>query len=200
MTNFKIRKYKNTVTEAELYEALNYVNHSREKRSYYAQMILNNLELVAPLLNILFTVDDKVSCRAAWVFEYACSADISISHRHLDYFTENINRVHLDPAVRPVAKVCELLIANHYKAKAVTPNVLSLDHRERITEACFDWMISDQKVAVKAYSMSTLYQLGREFDWIHPELLIILERDFAKESAAFKARARHIIKRLKSKR
>lgn len=189
------------MTKTELYEALNYVNHSREKRSYYATMIYNKPELVIPLLEILFMVDDKVSCRAAWVFEFACTADISTSYKHLDYFTENINRVHLDPAVRPVAKVCELLIADYYhKDKTATQDVLSTEHRERITETCFDWMISEQKVAVKAYSMSSLYLLGKEFDWIHPELLIILERDFAKQSAAFKARARHIIKRLKSKR
>ena len=59
-------------------------------------------------------------------------------------------------------------------------------------------MIGDYKVAPKAYSMTTLYLFGKEFNWIHPELAIILERDFYNESAAFKARARHILKKIKA--
>ena len=73
-------------------------------------------------------------------------------------------------------------------------------HREKITEACFDWMINEEKVAPKAYGMNALYLLGLEFDWIHPELQIILERDFSLQSAAFKARARHILKKLNKKK
>ena len=34
-------------------------------------------------------------------------------------------------------------------------------------------MINDEKVAVKAYSMATLYYLGTEFDWIHEELKLL---------------------------
>ena len=57
-------------------------------------------------------------------------------------------------------------------------------------------MITEQKVAVKAYSMHTLFLFGSEFDWVHPELRIILERDFSSQSAAFKARSRHILKKI----
>jgi len=42
-----------------------------------------------------------------------------------------------------------------------------------------------------------LFLLGKDIDWIHPELLQILERDFPNLSAGFKARARHIIKKIK---
>ena len=45
--------------------------------------------------------------------------------------------------------------------------------------------------------MSSLFLLGKEFDWINEELLIILERDYLSQSAAFKARARDLIKRIK---
>jgi hypothetical protein len=60
-------------------------------------------------------------------------------------------------------------------------------------------MINDEKVAPKAYSMNTLYLFGREFEWIHPELVMILERDFQMQSAAFKARAKQILQKLKKK-
>lgn len=60
------------MTKTELYGELSYVNHSREKSLYYANLVIAQPELIAPLLDILFNVDDKISCRAAWVFEFLC--------------------------------------------------------------------------------------------------------------------------------
>ena len=185
-------------TKDQLYGELNYVNHSREKRNYYANLVIENPQLVTPLLDILFTVDDKISCRAAWVFEFMCSKNINAIIPFLDTFTQHIHRVHLDSAVRPIAKVCELVITAYYKLeKPKIKQHLKQNHKEQITEACFDWLIENHKVAPKAYGMNALYLLGTEFRWIHPELIQILERDFTSQSAAFKARARHIIKRVK---
>jgi len=42
-----------------------------------------------------------------------------------------------------------------------------------------------------------LFLLGKEFKWVHPELKIILDKDFHHQQPAFKARARHILKDLK---
>ena len=189
------------MTKDQLYKELDYVNHSREKRIHYANLVIDNPELIAPLLEILFTVDDKISCRAAWVFEFMCSKQIEEILPYLDTYTENMGRVYLDSAVRPIAKVSELIIKSYSsKTDNLIKQHLSPIHIDRIVEACFDWMISNQKVAVKAYSMQTLYLLGKSIDWIHPELLIILERDFSSQSAAFRARARHIIGLLKKEK
>lgn len=186
------------MTKTELYKELNYVNHSREKRLLYANLVIDNPKLVTPLLEILFDVDDKISCRAAWVFEFMCGEKLEEIIPHLNLFTENISKVHLDPAVRPVAKVCEYLIKAYYsKDNHVVKFHLSEIHKEKIVEACFDWMINDEKIAPKAYAMNSLYLLGNEYNWIHPELAIILERDFQMQSSGFKARARHILKKIK---
>lgn len=186
------------MTTEQLYAELNHVDHSRAKRLKYANLILSQPELIPVLLNILFMVDDKISCKAAWVFEFICSENLETIIPHLDQFTENIHSVHLDPAVRPVAKVCEYLTKAYYSNyENIFQNTLTSTHKERIIEACFDWMINDEKIAPKAYSMNTLYFLGQEFEWIHPELAVILERDFQMQSSGFKARARHILKKIK---
>lgn len=186
------------MTITELYKELNYVNHSREKRLYYANLVIKNPELIPKLLDILFMVDDKISPRAAWVLEFMCSKNIDTILPYLDEFTEKMNLVHLDSAVRPVAKICELLAkAYDTKTNIYIKNKLKEAHKERIIETCFDYMINDEKVAPKAYSMSTLFLFGKEYDWVYPELVLILERDFHIQSAAFKARARHILKKIK---
>ena len=189
------------MTTAQLYQELNYVNHSREKRLHYANLVIGNTDLIPKLLEILFIVDDKISPRAAWVFEFMCNEHLEEAIPYLDYFTENMHKVHLDSAVRPVAKVCEYLVMAYYsKTENRIQTELLPKHREKIIENCFDYMINDEKIAPKAYSMNCLYLLGQDYDWIHPELVLILERDFQMQSSGFKARARHIIKKIKPKK
>lgn len=187
------------MTTDQLYQELNYVNHSRENRLKYANLVIDNPELISKLLDILFMVDDKVSCRAAWVFEFMCGENLEAAIPYLDKFTENIHKVHQDSSVRPVAKVCEYLVTALYsKTDNKIKTSLSLKHKERIVESCFDWMINDEKIAPKAYAMNSLFLLGQDIDWIHPELVTILERDFQMQSSGFKARARHILKKIKA--
>ena len=189
------------MTTQQLYEELNYVNHSRENRRKYANLIINNPQLYPKLLEILFMVNDKISCRAAWVFEFACGENLETTIPYLDMFTASIGKVHLDSAVRPVAKVCEYLVKAYYSRKDnPIKKALIPKYQERIIETCFDWMINDEKIAPKAYSMNSLYLLGKDHDWIHPELKIILERDFQMQSSGFKARARHIIAKIEKKK
>lgn len=186
------------MTTEQLYKELNYVSHSREKRLQYAHLILENPELTPRLLEIIFMVDDKLSPRAGWVLEFACTKDLEAIIPYLDIFTEQFHKVHLDSAVRPVAKICQLIAKAYYsKNDSVIKNALTPIHKERIIETCFDYLIHDEKVATKAYGMTTLFLLGKEYGWIHSELMIILERDFQTQSAAFKARARYILKKIK---
>lgn len=182
----------------EFYKELSYVNASRENRMKYANMVLNDMSLFPKLIDILFMVNDKVSCRAAWVFEFVCAKYIYAIVPHLDTFTINLKKVHLDSAVRPVSKVCEFIATTYYSKQHNTiQKVLNLKHQELIIEACFDWMISDQKIAPKAYAMETLFLFGQDNDWVHPELALILEQDFQMQSPGFKARAKRTLKKIK---
>lgn len=195
----RVIKIVKLLTAETLYENLNYVSHSLENRRNYANLIIAAPQLIPKLLEILFMVDDKTSCRAAWVLEFMCHDHLDLLAQHLGTFTENIHKVHLDPAVRPVAKICELLATAYYSKESNTIKAeLTRKRQERIIETCFDWMINDEKIAPKAYSMNTLYLFGQDFDWIRPELAQILERDFQMQSSGFKARARHILKKIKS--
>ena len=187
------------MTTEQLYKELDYVNHSRENRKKYAIMVISNPELIDKVLDVLFQVDDKVSQRAAWLLEFVARENLDALLPYLDRITEEMHKVYLDPAVRPIAKICEYIIEAYYHKNANhTKDYLKPIHKERIIELSFDYMITDQKVAAKAYSMNSLYLLGKEYDWIHPELMQILEQGFASGSAAYKARSRHLLKKLKA--
>ena len=185
------------MTTEELYQALNYVDASREKRAKMSQLILNDPYLVSPLLDIAFTVDDPISSKACWVLEFTIKEKLSYLFDYLDQFTANIKYLHLDSSVRPIAKICELLIVSYSsEVKNETKEVLTSEHLERLATVCFDWLIGNHKVATKAYSMTSLFLLGQKFNWIHPELKLVLEQNYATGSAGYKARARKTLEKI----
>ena len=182
----------------EFYKELSYITALRENRLKYANMVLEDMSLFPKLMDILFMVDDKVSCKAAWVFEFVCAEYLYAIIPYLNTFTNNLKKIRFDSAVRPVAKVCEFIAHDYYSKKPNTlQETLTPIHRELIVEACFDWLISDHKVAPKAYSMETLYLFGKDNSWIHTELALILEQDFPTQSAGFKVRAKRTLKKIK---
>lgn len=181
-----------------LKEALNYVNHSREKRMEMAALVTKNPDLIRPLFQIAFDVDNPISCKACWVLEFTAKENLAFISPHLDLFTAKISTVHLDSAVRPMAKICEYLTTSYFKQNSIpTRNNLSDEQLEKITAACFDWLIGNHKVATQAYSMTSLLLLGRKFKWILPELKTILTQNYANGSAAYKARARMTLAKIK---
>jgi hypothetical protein len=186
------------MSEKEFYEVLEMLNPSRESRLNAAEFVKNDMNLFPYLMDVLFKVNDKISCHAAWVFEFVCADYIYAIIPHLDRFTKNIHKVHLESGIRPLSKVCEFIAKAYYSKENNTfKRLLSPQHKERIVEACFDWMIKKHKVATKVFAMETLFLFGQENLWIHDDLKQILDQDFQAQSPAFKSRAKHILIRMK---
>lgn len=166
-----------------------------EYRIKYANIVLADKNLFFPLLEVIFDKSNEVSIRVSWVLDYVMREKLAWIYPHLDYFTTNISSVEHHSIVRPMARTCELL-AKAYASKndLAIKNYLTNIHIEKIIETGFDWMISEQKVAVKAYSMETLFLFGKEFDWVHPELQLIIEQEISNGSPAYQARGKKILK------
>ncbi len=186
------------MTKKELLKSLDYVNHSREKRMMMAKLVSDNPSLTPLLLEIAVEDNTHVSSKACWVLEFTAKENLSYIFPHIDVFTSFIGKLKLDSSIRPMAKICEYLIIRYFKKKDENiKRILKEHHLESITTTCFDWLIEDHKVATQAYSMTCLLLLGSKFDWIHPELKLLLEQNYASGSAAYKARARMTLARLK---
>ncbi|MFK7812342.1 MAG: adenylosuccinate lyase [Maribacter sp.] len=186
------------MNKAQLYKALDYVNHSREKRMEMAILVSKNPQLVDPLLEIAFNDTSLISSKACWVLEFTAKENLPFLFQYLDEFTANIASLKLDSSVRPMAKICEYLTKAYFQKKdKKVIAALTEKHLEEIASACFDWLIGNHKVAAQAYSMTCLLLLGRKYDWIHPELKLMLEQNYANGSAAYKARARLTLAKIK---
>ncbi len=180
----------------------NMENPKRENRQTVANIVYNNQDLFKHLVSLTFEVKNKTSIKAAWILEWVCThGKLDWIIPHLDAFTKNISRVQFDSAIRPCAKICEYLATAYTsKEKNEFQYALTTEHIDTIIEAGFDWLITPQKIAVRAYTMTSLYLFGLQKDWVHPELEHLINTKIIKESAGCKARGNKILKLINSKK
>ncbi|SEB40509.1 hypothetical protein SAMN04489761_0501 [Tenacibaculum sp. MAR_2009_124] len=171
------------------------VNASKVNRTKAANIVLNDETLFKELVNFVFQVENKLSIKAAWILEWICTHHgIDYILPHLDIFTKSISTLKFDSAIRPCAKVCErLAMAYDSKNDNNTKTSLKESHINLIIETGFDWLISDQKIAVRAYTMNALFLFGKEKDWVHPELKHLITSKIIHESKGTKARGTQIL-------
>jgi hypothetical protein len=177
----------------EFEKKLDSVTGHRANRHKYADEVVDNPELFPELIRLCFLDSNKNAAKACWILELVCYENLELIQEHLDFFCSNIKNSTDKSAIRALSKICMLLAISHFKKKEI---LLNENQLQQITETCFDWLLTDTKVASKCYSIRSLHLLGKHFDWIHPELKIILEKDYSNHSAAYKAVGREILKKI----
>ena len=182
------------MTSAELKIELEPMTAHKNARLKVTGHVIDNPELLDSLLGFVFKVDSEISFKAAWVLELVCLYNLDLLSPHLNYFTSNLKFVKNDSAVRPLSKICELIAKAHTsKKESIVKDVLTHSEIDQIVETSFDWLIGPYKVAAKAFAMSTLYLFGKNSDWIHEELQLIIEKDIQRGSPAYCSRGRKVL-------
>lgn len=179
--------------DTEFQKKLDSVTGHRANRHKYADEVLKNPELFPELIRLCFLTSNKNAAKACWILELVCYEKLEEIQEHLDFFCSNIKNTTDKSAIRALSKICLLLTISHFKKKEIQ---LSENQLQQITETCFDWLMTDVKVASKCYSIRALHLLGNHFDWILPELKIILEKDCIHHSPAYKAVGKEILKNI----
>jgi hypothetical protein len=177
----------------EFQKNLDSVTGHRANRDKCADEVLGNPALFPDLIRLCFLTSNKNAAKACWILELVCYEKLEWLQEYLDIFCSNIKNLTDESAIRPAAKICLLLTISHFKKKEI---LLTENQLQQITETCFDWLMTDVKVASKCYAIRALHLLGNHFDWIHPELKIILDKDYTNHSAAYKAVGREILKKI----
>jgi hypothetical protein len=179
---------------SDLQKKLQLVTAHRVVRNELAGEIIENQSLFSELIQRCFQFSNKSAPKAFWILELICYEKLEWLVPHLDYFCSNIKNLTHDSAIRPAAKIGLLLTISHFKKKEIS---LTENQLQQISETCFDWLITDTKVASKCYAIRSLHLLGYHFDWIHPELKIILEKEYSSHSLSYQAVGREILKKIK---
>ena len=186
---------KTDTNKFSLLKELNAIqNAGRESRIKVAKLVLKDQTLFDSLLEIAFEYDNELSVKAIWVLELVCEKNLEWIAFNLPYFIKNISKPTEESAVRSISKICNL-ISQDYNSKFDSPIklIMTEEHISQMIETCFDWLLSDYKVATKAHAMETLYYLGNKTGWVHYELKMIIERSLPVESPGYIARAKKVL-------
>ncbi|PCH76074.1 MAG: hypothetical protein COB98_07290 [Flavobacteriaceae bacterium] len=145
------------------------------------------------ILTIAFESHDKTAIKAAWVLDIIARQNHVLFLPHLPTFCKQIHQIKNDSAKRPFAKIAAIL---SLEARKGTTIVFTPKQEEQLVAIHFDWLTSNTAIAVKVYSMETLYQLGFSNSWVHPALKTILIQELSSESPAYRAHGKKLLNNL----
>lgn len=139
------------------------------------------------LLKLFLSDEYRVVQRAAWPISYAVQAHPSLIKAHYGKLIKNL----LKPGLPDAVKRNTIRIFQDIDAPE--------RFRGELMNTCFGFIESmTEKPAIKAFALTVLYNLSKQYPDIRPELKAIIEDRWDYESAAFKSRGRKILKAISS--
>lgn len=159
--------------------------HSKTQTDKIVNWIGNNQERFDTLFKLFLKDEEIVEQRAAWALSNAVMNHPKLINKHFGQLIKKIKQPGIHNAVirNGIRLMEECEIPGKY-------------HGE-VMNLCFDF-ISDprEKPAIKAFSLTVLQKLSYSYPDIKNELKIVIESQWENESAAFRSRARKILKEL----
>jgi hypothetical protein len=145
----------------------------------------DNQQRFDSLFNLFVNDEPLVEQRAGWPLSNAVIAHPRLIHKHFGKLLKNIKKPGIHDAVKrnTMRLLQEVDIPKRYQGD--------------IMNLCFDYIAAPaEKPAIKAFSLTVLQNLSKQYPEIKQELKTIIEDRWDYESAAFHSRAKKILKEL----
>lgn len=183
--------------EKQLHSRLNSGRLSKTKITILVEELIEHPELVGALINEIHIEDKAGTFNASWVFDHLMRKKLVYLLPFIEEFTSRLDNLTSESCIRPIAHVCEMLCESYFvNNDSVFINSMKKNHLEFMVNTCFDWLIGEHKMAAKVFSMTSLLYLGQKFEWIHPELKMVLESTVPNGSAGYKNRGEKTLDKL----
>ena len=135
------------------------------------------------LFNLFLTDEYRVVQRAAWPVSYCVKAHPEFIKKHFAKLIKNLNK----PGIHDSVKRNTIRLLQY----VTVPEKF----HGQVMDSCFRFISSpDEPVAVKAFSLTVLQILAMHYPEIKNELKLVIEERWDYETAAFKSRAKKILK------
>ena len=88
-------------------------NARRIHRDKITDFVLKNNQSIEVLLELTFGDNKKLAIRASWILELVCVNDVNLLEPFFNYFVVNLQKPKNESIIRPLAKICFLLVNQH---------------------------------------------------------------------------------------
>ena len=159
--------------------------HSKAQTNKIINWVGDSQKRFDELFSLFLNDEYRVVQRAGWPLSYIAIAYPKLIVKHFSELLKNLHKSRLHSAVKrnTVRMLQEITIPQRFHG-----DVMNL---------CFDYISSpDEAVAVKAFSLTILQNLSKQYFDIKQELKTIIENRWDFETAAFHSRVRKILKKL----
>lgn len=163
--------------------------HSKQQCEKIARYIGNTPSRFDELIQLFFSDEYRVVQRAAWPLSYSAIAHPDLIKKHLRKLVANLKKPGIHNAVKrnTVRLLQEIAI----------PVSLQGD----VMDICFGFVEDPtEAVAVKAFSLTVLYNLSKQYPDIIPEIKLLIMQQRPHQTAAFASRAKKVLKEMDTRK
>ncbi len=162
--------------------------HLKEKAITIAAYSCSSPAQFAELMKCFLANEYRLAQRAAWSVSWAARKKPEMIKPYIKDLVAQLQRKDVHNAViRNSVRILEAI------------DIPETYHGE-VMNACFTFIEQPSTpIAVKAFSLTTLYNLSKFYPEIKAELQLIIETNWDNETAAFRARGKRILKALAKK-
>ncbi|MDP4267018.1 MAG: hypothetical protein Q8880_06255 [Bacteroidota bacterium] len=158
---------------------------SKNNTLYVAQTIEEDESRFQDLWNLVLNAPYPINARASWVISVLIENNQKCLEIHHEKFVINIDLYKHRSVLRNMLKVISLI------------NVPQI-HHGIIYDRCINFLTDGfMPVAVKVYSMDILYKIAHGIPELQDELILIFQNEIDRNSVAFAAKARKLIKKMR---
>ncbi|MET0760171.1 MAG: hypothetical protein ABWZ56_07105 [Flavobacterium sp.] len=172
------------------YKRIDNSNASTDCRNGLRDYVLQNPEYLDELCIIALNTNYKNHHKGVWILEMIAEMQTDLLTDYINTICETFSNIKNDSAIRGMSRIA-FFLGTSTKIK------LTEIQEEKIIEICLDWLIREERVAPKVYAMKTLEHFSKKNQWIKDELRNIINKDYAAQSAGYKAAAREVLKKIK---
>ncbi len=164
-------------------------NAHRREREANASAALRDPVAFRTLLALAREPALKGHVQSWWALEIICEHNADILLQNLSNLVFTMPALTSEGAIRSAAKIC--MMATTMRLESIPQNLV-----DSIRDVCLLWLTGDHKVAARAYAARALFRIGKDDRRFLSELREILEVGFPKYSAAYRAMARDLVKKI----
>jgi hypothetical protein len=157
-------------------------NYTKENCRRIVTWVGDNQKKFDELFALFVSNEYRIVQQSAWPLSYCVQAHPQLIEQHYPKLISNLSKPNIPNAVKRNTIRLLQFITIPKKYHGVVMNI------------CFELIQSiEEKPAVKAFALSVLENLAKQYPEIKAELHLIIETQMPYESAAFKSRAKKIL-------
>lgn len=159
------------------------IEHSKKNCDKIVTWIGNDKKRFNELFNLFLNDEYRVTQRAAWPLSFSAIAHPLLMKNNFEKLLHNLHRPNLHDSIKrnTVRLLQQIDIPEKYEGE--------------VMDLCFQYVeCPTEAVAIKAFSLTILGKLAKKFPEILPEIKLLIEEQMQHQSAAFKSRAKRLLK------